>query len=102
MRRVRCLSLVAALALLVSGCGFFSNGPDKAVTAFLVAWSAGDVPAAAAATDDPEAAADLLTAARTALAPAGLTATLGQLREATDRATASVDVTWDLGQGRSW
>ena len=27
---------------------------------------------------------------------------VGQLREATDRATASVDMTWDLGQGRQW
>ncbi len=103
MRRVRCLCLVAALTLLVSGCGLFStNGPDKAVTAYLTAWSAGDIAAAAAATDDPRAASALLTSARTALAPAGLTATLGQLRQATDRATASVDVTWDLGKGRRW
>jgi hypothetical protein len=42
-----------------------------------------------------------LTATRTALAPVGLTATVGQLREATDRATASVDVTWDGAWGSS-
>ena len=100
---VRCLALLAVLTLLVSGCGVFSsNGPDKAAEAFLTAWSAGDVPAAAAETDDPKSAADLLAAIRTSLAPVGLTATVGQLREATDRATASVDMTWDLGQGRRW
>ena len=100
---VRCLALLAVLTLLVSGCGVFSsNGPDKAAEAFLTAWSTGDVPAAAAETDDPKSAADLLAAIRTSLAPVGLTATVGQLREATDRATASVDMTWDLGQGRRW
>jgi cell division protein FtsI/penicillin-binding protein 2 len=102
-RVVRCLALIVAFALLVSGCGVFStSGPDKAAAAFLTAWSTGDIAAAAAVTDDPASAADLLTATRTALAPVGLTATVGQLREATDRATASVDVTWDLGQGRKW
>ncbi len=103
MRRVRCLTLAAALMVAVAGCGLFSsNGPDKAVEGFLAAWSSGDVATAAAATDNPTAASDLLTATRTALAPVGIVATLGQLREATDRATASVDVTWDLGQGRRW
>src|SRR3954453_15032238 len=102
-RVLRCLALVAALTLLVSGCGVFStSGPDKAAAAFLTAGSTGDVAAAAAVTDDPTSASDLLTATRTALAPVGLTATVGQLRGATDRATASVDVTWDLGQGRTW
>ena len=67
---VRCLALLAVLTLLVSGCGVFSsNGPDKAAEAFLTAWSTGDVPAAAAETDDPKSAADLLAAIRTSLAP---------------------------------
>jgi MFS family permease len=42
--------VVAALTLLVSGCGLFStNGPDKAVAAFLTAWSAGAILGALAA-----------------------------------------------------
>jgi cell division protein FtsI/penicillin-binding protein 2 len=103
VRRARSLTLAAVLMAALAGCGLFSsNGPDKAVAAFLAAWSSGDVAAAAAATDNPSAAADLLTATRTALAPVAFTAALGQLREATDRATASVDLTWDLGQGRTW
>jgi len=62
---VRCFAVLAVLTLLVSGCGVFSsNGPDKAAEAFLTAWSAGDVPAAAAQTDDPKSAADLLAAIR--------------------------------------
>ncbi len=103
MLRARCLALVVVLAAVLSGCGLFSsNGPDKAVAAFLAAWSTGDMATASAATDNPAAASELLTATRTALAPVSITATLGQLREATDRATASVDLTWDLGQGRQW
>ncbi len=96
---------VAALAvlLLTTGCGAFGGtGPDEVVDAYLAAWTTGDVPAAAALTDDPAGATDVLTAARDALAPVALTATPGLVREADDRATASVDVTWDLGQGRTW
>lgn len=102
-RRIAGLLLAAALGAAVSGCGLFSGGgPDAAVTAFLTTWSAGDIAAASAVTDDPAAASQLLTATRTALAPVSITATLGQLRQGTDRASASVDVTWDLGQGRQW
>ncbi len=101
--RIAGLLLAAALTAAVSGCGLFSSsGPGPAATDFLTAWSAGDVAAASAATDDPAAASQLLTATRTALQPVSITATLGQLREATDKASASVDVTWDLGQGRQW
>lgn len=101
--RIAGLLLAAALAAAVSGCGLFSSsGPGPAVTDFLTAWSAGNIAAASAATDDPAAASQLLTATRTALQPVSITATLGQLREATDKASASVDVTWDLGQGRRW
>ena len=102
-RVVRCFALVVAFTLLVSGCGVFSSsGPDKDAAAFLTAWSTGDVAAAAAVTDDPTAAAALLTATRAALAPRRAHRHVGQLRDATDRATASVDVTWDLGPGRTW
>jgi cell division protein FtsI/penicillin-binding protein 2 len=100
--------LVALLAVLVVGagvsaCGLFGGGgPDAAVAAFVTAWSAGDIAGAAAVTDDPPAATEALTAARDALKPVSLATGVGQVRAATDRASASVDLTWDLGQGRSW
>jgi cell division protein FtsI/penicillin-binding protein 2 len=99
------VSLFAALVLGagVSGCGLFGGGgPDSAVAAFVAAWSAGDIAGAAAVTDDPAAATEGLSAARDALKPVSLTAQVAQVRTATDRATASVNVTWDLGQGRVW
>jgi cell division protein FtsI/penicillin-binding protein 2 len=102
-RRLVGFLLAVVVAAAVAGCGLFSSkGPDAAVAAFLTAWSGGDIAAASAATDDPASASQLLTATRTALKPVSITATLGQLRQSTDRASASVDVTWDLGQKRSW
>lgn len=93
------LVLVAGLG----GCGLLgSSGPDAAVADFVTAWSAGDIPAAAAATDDAQAATQVLTSVREALKPVSVKAEVTQVREATDRATASMTVTWDLGQGRVW
>lgn len=102
-RRVLALLLTATVLGTTAGCGLFGGGgPEEAVERFLAAWSAGDAVGAAALTDDPDAAAELLTATRAALAPQALTAQPAQVRTATDRATASVDVTWDLGGGRTW
>jgi cell division protein FtsI/penicillin-binding protein 2 len=98
-------ALLTALVLLVAsaGCGLFDgDGPEEAARAFAVAWSAGDDAAAGRLTDDPAAATALLTSVREALAPAGLTVQVGQVREAADTATASLDLRWDLGQGRVW
>jgi cell division protein FtsI/penicillin-binding protein 2 len=98
-------ALGAALCVLLAtaGCGLFGdNGPQEVATAYLRAWSAGDDRGAAAFTDDPAAATELLTATREALAPEGVDARLGQVRTATDRATASLDVTWRLGPERMW
>lgn len=102
-RRFRVLLVTVGMLGVTAGCGLFGGGgPEEAVEAYLAAWSAGDATAAAALTDDPEEAAELLTATRDALAPVALVAEVGQVRTATDRATASVDVTWDLGDGRTW
>lgn len=101
----RLLALLAALAVLATtpGCGVFGgDDPQDTATAFLAAWSAGDDAGAAALTDDPDAAARVLAGTRAALAPLGLRAGLGQLRTAEGGASASVDVTWDLGEGRTW
>ena len=88
------------MLLAISGCGLFGgSGPDAAVGAFLAAWSAGDDRGAAALTDDPAAAAELLVATREALGAPRLTAELEQVRTATDRAAASVSLSWDLGAG---
>lgn len=95
--------LLAVLALVagLAGCAA-DNGPGDVAAAFLAAWTAGDLAGAAAQTDDPAAATALLTATRSALAPGTLTATLGQVRTAATTAAASVDMAWDLGQGRRW
>jgi cell division protein FtsI/penicillin-binding protein 2 len=101
----RFLALLAALVLGagVAGCGLFGGGgPDATASDFVTAWSAGNIAEAAAATDDPAAAGEGLAAARDALKPVSLTAQVAQVRAATDRATASVNVSWDLGQGRVW
>ena len=96
---------IAALALMltaVAGCGLGGDGPEEAAQAFAAAWAGGDDRAAAALTDDPAAATALLTSVRESLAPAGLAVQVGQVRTASETATASLDLRWDLGQGRIW
>jgi cell division protein FtsI/penicillin-binding protein 2 len=97
--------MAAAFGVLLAtaGCGLFGDtGPEDTATAFLAAWSAGDDARAAALTDDPERAAELLSGTRRALTPEGLAATLGQVRTSADEATAAIDVSWQLGPQRSW
>ncbi|MCX6465624.1 MAG: penicillin-binding transpeptidase domain-containing protein [Pseudonocardiales bacterium] len=101
--RLRAAALAVLLVGVTAGCGLFGgSGPEDVVERYLAAWSAGDAAGAAALTDDPAGARDLLTSVRDALAPVALTAVPGQVRSAEGRATASVDVTWDLGEGRVW
>ena len=45
---------------------------------------------------------EVLTAVRESLTPAALAVQVGQVRTASDTATASLDLRWDLGQGRVW
>src|SRR4029077_6206166 len=73
-----------------------------AARAFAAAWSGGDDRAAGTLTDDPASATALLASTRAALAPVGLAVQVGQVRTASDTSTASLDVRWDLGQGRIW
>ncbi|MGE3287137.1 MAG: penicillin-binding transpeptidase domain-containing protein [Pseudonocardia sp.] len=93
---------MVVLLSTLTACGLFGGGPEDAARAYAQAWAAGDDAAAAALTDDPAAAAAVLAAARTALAPAGLTAQVGEVRTVGEGAVATVDVAWDLGQGRAW
>ncbi len=97
------VALLVLLLATVAGCGLIGgDGPEEAAQAFATAWSGGDDRAAAALTDDPAAATALLTSVRESLAPVGLAAQVGQVRTASDTATASLDLRWDLGQGRIW
>jgi cell division protein FtsI/penicillin-binding protein 2 len=99
-------ALLATVALLASGCflGKDKPGPDDAATAFLTGWSAGDVAAAAGATDDRAAATTGIRQLSTALAGARLTATLGAVTEQDeDHATAAYSARWQLpGVGTPW
>ncbi|MFD1148925.1 penicillin-binding transpeptidase domain-containing protein [Saccharothrix hoggarensis] len=100
------LVLPGVVLLLVSGCGLFSSpsGPDQVANDFLTKLAAGDVDGAAAATDDPAGAKDVLTKVREALKPAGLRAATEEVRSpgesTTADATAKLD--WDLGNGHTW
>jgi transpeptidase family protein/MecA-like transpeptidase family protein len=97
------VALLILLLATVAGCGLIGgDGPEEAARAFATAWSGGDDRAAAALTDDPAAATALLTSVRESLAPVGLAVQVGQVRTASDTATASLDLRWDLGQGRIW
>jgi cell division protein FtsI/penicillin-binding protein 2 len=103
LRRGAGLAAVLLLLAAVTGCGMFGgDGPDATARAFAEAWSRGDDRGAAALTDDPGGAGALLAAVRDELTPAGLAVQVGQVRTASDTATASFDVRWDLGQGRVW
>jgi cell division protein FtsI/penicillin-binding protein 2 len=97
------VAVVLGVLLATAGCGLFRDaGPEDTATAFLAAWSVGDDAGAAALTDDPEQARELLAATREALAPQAVAATLGQVRTAAEQATASIDVSWRLGPERTW
>ncbi len=99
--RLVLLAGVLVLSLVGASCALFGpSSEQKAVQAYLDAWTRGDDAAAATLTDDPAAAQTLLAAVRASLAPAGLSASVAQVRSTGDAATASVDVAWDLGQNR--
>ncbi|MHA6625517.1 penicillin-binding transpeptidase domain-containing protein [Pseudonocardia sichuanensis] len=99
----RCAALVLAVATIapLAGCGLFGGGAEAAARTFLDALAAGDVPAAAAATDDPAAAGELLEY-RSALEPVAVRA--GDLSVTEDGAatTARYRLSWDFGGGRLW
>ena len=107
MRRRPLVALLAAVALLASGCflGKDKPGPDDAATAFLTAWSGNDTAGAAGHTDDPTSATGALKQLRKALGDgAKLTATLGTVTtQDDDHATAAYTARWELpGIGTPW
>lgn len=96
----------AALALVVgvslAACTSAPPPPDATAEAFLSGLTSGDTAAAAASTDQPDAAAGTIDAARQALEPAGIATTLEQVRASGDTATAVFTATWDLPADREW
>jgi beta-lactamase class D len=95
------VACVAVLLCSLTACGLL-GGPEDAAEEFARAWASGDDARAATLTDDPAAARAALAAARTALTAVGITARVGPVRSAGERATATLDARWDLGQGRVW
>lgn len=78
------------------------SGAEDAAKGFAEKWSAGDDAAAARLTDDPAAAAAALKANRQGLDGAKLSATLGEVKESGDGATARVALTWQIPRIGRW
>ncbi|HEV7657053.1 MAG TPA: penicillin-binding transpeptidase domain-containing protein [Mycobacteriales bacterium] len=100
-------ALIVIVALLASGCWWNKkeSGPSDAAQAFLAAWAGGDVPNAAAQTDDANTAATMLQQFSTGLgAGAKVATTLGAVTEQDDaHATAAYTATWTLpGVAAPW
>jgi cell division protein FtsI/penicillin-binding protein 2 len=103
VRALVALGAVWCLLLGAAGCGLFGDdGPDRVAQAFATTWSAGDDIGAAALTDDPAAAGELLAATRSALGAEAVAVQIAQVRTAADQATASVQINWRLGPERTW
>ncbi|RRO16339.1 penicillin-binding protein [Saccharopolyspora rhizosphaerae] len=95
------VGLTALLLVPVAGC---STGPSEkdVATSFVNAVAAGDVAGAAAQTNNPDAARRTLEKVREDLAPTASHATLGQVTENEQGASAKFDLSWDFGEGKVW
>jgi beta-lactamase class D len=101
------LVLAVLLTLPLAGCGLFGDSgpqPQDAAHDFLGAFAAGDNAKAAALTDSPESARELLDEVRGELEPEKVSAQLSNTAANEDgtSAWANFDVAWDLGHGREW
>ncbi|MDQ7804253.1 penicillin-binding transpeptidase domain-containing protein [Amycolatopsis sp. A133] len=100
-RRHCALAVLLLVAATTAGCS--GDGPEDALSAFLDAVAAGDVAAAAAATDSPEAAKTVLSQVRGVLAPEGLDVDDEEVKQPDgDVVTAGYRLTWHLPHGRTW
>ena len=92
--------------LLAAGCltGCSGDGPDDALSAFLSEFASGDVAAAAAQTDSPDSAKNLLTQVRAALDPESIDVDDEEVKQPADgdTVTAGYRLTWHLPHGRTW
>lgn len=102
-----CGFLASALLIVpITGCGMFESGPSEreVVSSFVRALSAGDNGAAARQTDSPKQARAALKSVRDDLSAEKLRASLRSFSEDGEevRGRASLDMNWELGQGRAW
>jgi hypothetical protein len=97
------VSVVAAVvAAALTGCTPKPDGPEPAAQAFLAAFEAHDIAAAAADTDKPDAAATALTEAWTNLQAEALDAETTSVQVDGDTATVGYTYTWQLPRDRVW
>ncbi|HWD07000.1 MAG TPA: penicillin-binding transpeptidase domain-containing protein [Amycolatopsis sp.] len=100
--RRRGAALTAALLAVLPLAACASDGPEDTLAAFLSDVGKGDVAAAAAQTDSPEAVKSLLTQVRKALEPTSVDATDESVKQSGGTATGSYRLTWHLPKGRTW
>ena len=102
-KRSFAVSSVAALTLgLLAACSLGPDQPRTVAEEFAAALGSGDVEAAAALTDDPDAAADTLSAAFDGLGATEHSFTVTAAEETGDDAgTFSLDASWTFGEGTS-
>ncbi|WP_060573321.1 MULTISPECIES: penicillin-binding transpeptidase domain-containing protein [unclassified Pseudonocardia] len=78
------------------------EGAGTTAERYAEAWAAGNAPVAGGYTTDPAAAGPYLERARTDLSATAMTARVTGTRTEGERATSTIEVNWDLGQGRAW
>ncbi|OLT47884.1 penicillin-binding protein [Saccharomonospora sp. CUA-673] len=96
--------MALAAVLTTSGCSVFGGGEaENVLEEFLTSWKEGSLREAAALTDSPEAARDLLRGTHDALDPQSLSTEVTEVTEG-DSASADgrFDITWNLGDDRTW
>ncbi|MGO4617243.1 penicillin-binding transpeptidase domain-containing protein [Nocardia sp. 2YAB30] len=93
---------VVALAVAAAGCASESQGPVPAADAFVAAFAAHDVDAAAEFTNLPEKASGALRSAWDKLQAEQLTAHTGAARVSGDTATVDYTYEWRLPKNRTW
>ena len=94
--------VTAVIAAALTGCTPKPDGPEPAAQAFLAAFEANDIAAAAADTDKPDAAATALTEAWTNLQAEALEAETTSVQVQGDTATVGYTYTWQLPKDRVW
>ncbi|CAH0192376.1 penicillin-binding transpeptidase domain-containing protein [Rhodococcoides fascians] len=92
----------AVVGACLTGCTPKPDGPEPAAQAFLAAFEANDIPAAAADTDKPDAAATALSEAWTNLQAEALDAETTSVRVDGDTATVGYTYRWQLPKDRVW
>ncbi|MCH5642392.1 penicillin-binding transpeptidase domain-containing protein [Gordonia sp. ABSL49_1] len=104
-RGIQAASLVvcALVVLGIAGCATDEDdGPRRAAERFLTAFSARDIVAAAALTDNPQIAQNAMNSAWSGLAAQSMDAKAGKVDITGDTADVAVDYQWHLPRSRDW